>query len=176
MRHAVRLTVAATVVVAAVAMVAVAPATAQSADELSITISADDVDPGENLTASFAVENTGDEPFAVVIDVTELPDDWELQSHDDDGATWRSDQKWLFQTVESGDSVEPSLTVAVPNDASGEYTIAGNASTTSAAATNETTVTVGEEVETSSGFGPGFGPVVAVIALLAAALLAHRRR
>lgn len=177
MRHAVRLSVAMAVLVGAVALVAVAPATAQS-DSLDLSISADNATAGEEITVTFTVENTGDEASGVILDITETPDDWSIESHEDDGGTWRQDGKWLFQTVESGDSVEPSVTMAVPENVSGEYTVAGNASTSETSTTAEATISVTDPsaTEGSSAGGPGFGPVVALVALVAVALLARRRR
>jgi len=183
MRATLRLIVAAAVLVASVSMVAVAPAAAQSDGTLSLSVStsADSVEPGEELTISYTIENTGDETTGVVLDVTGVPDGWSVAEHSDDGATWRDDQKWLYQTVESGSSVEPSVTYTVPDDASGEFTVGGNATTSASSSTTaETTVTVGDSANatataTSGGSGPGFGAAVTVVAVLAVALLVHRR-
>ena len=175
MRGALRPLVVTAVLLGTVAMVAVAPVAAQSASSLDLSVEADDIEPGEELTVSYTLENTGDEAAAVVLDVTGVPEDWSVEGHEDDGGTWRDDNKWLFQTVESGDSVEPTVTFAVPENASGEFTVGGNASTASASTTAETTLTVGSATPTSGGSGPGFGAAVTVVALLAVALLARRQ-
>jgi PGF-CTERM protein len=173
MRDAIRALLLTATLLATVAMVATAPAVAQSDGTLDLTVSADDATAGENATVSYTVENTGDEPVAVVLDVTDVPEGWTVQAHADDGGNWRQDGKWLFQTVEAGDSVEPSVTFGVPEDASGEYTIGGNASTAASSTTAEATFSVA--TPTSSGSGPGFGVAVTTVALLAVALLARRQ-
>lgn len=176
MRDAIRTLLLTAALLATVAMVATAPAVAQSDGSLSLTVDADDATADGNVTVSYTVENTGDEPTAVVLDVTDVPDGWTVQAHDDDGGNWREDGKWLFQTVDAGDSVEPSVTLGVPEDASGEYTIGGNASTSSSSTTGETTFQVTGATPTSSGSGPGFGAAVSAVAVLAVALLARRQR
>ena len=93
---------------------------------VSSSLSSSTVTPGENLTASFEVENTG-EDTGVILDAR-LPDNWAVVDTSNDGGTYRSDtQSWLWQTVESGSTNSPSLTVSVPDDASGSYGISGTA-------------------------------------------------
>ena len=174
---------------------ATAPVTAQS-DGTGLTVTAGEATPGETVTLTFEFANTGSEPTATVVSVTELPDDWTVQSHADDGGVWREDPAWLFRSVEAGGSVAPSITVAVPADASGSVTVAGNATTGDRTVTDQTTVTVAESqatttdgseqatttdgseqattTETSDGSGPGFGVAVTLGAVLALALLVGR--
>lgn len=170
---------------------ATAPVTAQS-DAASLTVTAGEATPGETVTLTFEFANIGAEPTATVVSVTELPDDWTVQSHADDGGVWRDDNAWLFRSVESGGSVAPSITVAVPEDASESVTVAGNATTGDGVVTGQTTVTAAEsqvtptdgseqptptvdtETETSDGSGPGFGVAGTIGAVLALALLAGR--
>lgn len=175
-------------------VLAVPAVTAQDSSTLSLSIEASEAAAGENVTVTFTLENTGDEPTAAILDVSERPDDWEMAGHENDGGVWQGDdEKWLFQTVEAGGAVEPSITLTVPEDASGEFTIAGNVSETESSTTAETTLTIGaEETETEASGdgddggdggdegttnlpGPGFGVVGAIAALLAVALLARRR-
>jgi len=174
MRWGTTLTVALLLVV-----LATAPVTAQS-DAVGLTVTAGEATPGETVTLTFEFTNTGDEPTATIVSVTELPADWTVQSHADDGGVWREDGSWLFQRVEGGSSVAPSITVAVPADASGSATVAGNATIGDGTVTDQTTVTVAENQSTptdgsgqatptgtSDGSGPGFGVVGALVATLA---------
>jgi PGF-CTERM protein len=103
----------------------------------------------------------------------------------DDGGVWREDRSWLFRRVEAGGSVAPSVTVAVPADASGSVTVAGNATVGDRTVTDQTTVNVAEsggtatenatsETGTSDGSGPGFGVGIALAAALGLALVIGR--
>lgn len=181
--------------VVGLAVLGVPAVTAQSSSSFSLSVDATDVEAGENVTVTFTLENTGDEPAAAILDVSERPDDWELHEHDDaGGGVWQSeDEKWLFQTVEPGATVEPSITLGVPEDASGEFTVAGNVSDANSSTTAEATLSVGgnesegeseDEGEATTDDGdsgttslpaPGFGIVGAIAALLGVALLARRR-
>jgi len=180
MKDALRLLIATAVLLSAVAVV---PAAAQSDGGLELTASGGEADPGETVTVSFSVENTGS-ATGVVLNVTAMPDGWTVQAHENDGGTWNGNEnKWVWLTVDSDETVEPSVTLAVPEDASGEHTVAATASTSETATSAEATVTVSSagtatdaEAGTSDGSGPGFGAAMTVVALLAVALLARRRQ
>lgn len=180
MNDALRLIVATAVLVASVSMVAVAPAAAQSDGGLSVDAEAGDANAGETVTISFSVENTGDDT-GVVLNITEIPDGWEIQSHENDNGTWNSNEnKWIWLTVPGGETVEPSVTMSVPDDAADEYTVGATASTSQTSTDVEATIGVagadnGTATETSGGSGPGFGVVLTLVAVLAAALLARRQ-
>lgn len=166
------------------AMLGVPAVTAQDVGTFSLSIDASEAAPGEEVTVTFTLENTGDEPSAAIVAVSERPEGWELTAHESDGGVWQSeDEKWLFQTVEAGATVEPSITLSVPEDANGEFTIAGNVTETDSSTTAETTLSVGEDgseetADDDSGStslsGPGFGVVAALVALLGIGLLARR--
>jgi PGF-CTERM protein len=177
MKDTLRLLVATAVVVASVSMVAVAPAAAQSGG-LEVSAEGGEVDAGENVTVSFSVENTG-EATGVVLNITEAPDGWSVVSQENANGTWNSNEnKWIWLTVDADETVEPSVTMSVPDDASGEYTVGATASTSDSSTDVEATVTVagsGTETSTSGGSGPGFGVAVTLVALLAVALLARRQ-
>jgi|GEM_PF-2312705 PGF-CTERM protein/uncharacterized repeat protein (TIGR01451 family) len=166
------------------AVLATAPVTAQS-DAAGLSVTAGEATPGETVTLTFEFANTGDEPTATVVSVSELPEDWTVQSRADDGGVWREDRSWLFRRVEAGGSVAPSVTVAVPADASGSVTVAGNATVGDRTVTDQTTVNVAEsggtatenatsETGTSDGSGPGFGVGIALAAALGLALVIGR--
>lgn len=180
MKDTLRLLVATAVLVASVSMVAVAPAAAQSDGGISVEAEAGDVEAGENVTVSFSVENTGDSSTGAVLDITEMPDDWAVQSHENSNGTWNDNEhKWVWLSIDAGATEEPSVTLSVPDDASGEYTVGATATTTDDSDDAEVTLSVaGTETETdaSGSGGPGFGAAVTVVALLAVALLARRRR
>lgn len=178
MKDTLRLIVATAVLVASVSMVAVAPAAAQSDGGISLEAEGGEVDAGGNVTVSFTVENTGN-ATGVVLNITDMPDGWEVQSQENANGTWNDNEnKWVWLTVGADETVEPSVTLSVPSDASGEYTIAATASTSDTSTDAEATVSVagsGTETSTSGGSGPGFGAAVTVVALLAVALFARRR-
>ncbi|MBX0286491.1 PGF-CTERM sorting domain-containing protein [Halomicroarcula sp. F28] len=166
-------------------VLATAPVTAQS-DATSLTATAGEATPGETVTLTFEFANNGDEPIATIVSVSELPDDWTVQSHADDGGVWRDDRSWLFQSVEAGGSVAPSITVAVPDDATDPVTVPGNAMVGNETVTGQTTVRVAESQATATGessqtptgtsdsSGPGFGVGTALAAALGLALVIGR--
>lgn len=165
------------------AMLVVLVATASvSAQSSGLTVTTTDAAPGETTTVTVEFTNDGDDPMAAVVSVTTLPDSWSVQSHADDGGTWRDDRSWLFQSVPAGGSVAPSITVAVPEDASGSYTVVANATASEETVTRQTTVSVAEtgatatDTETSGGSGPGFGAGITIVAILALALGIGRSR
>lgn len=80
-------------------------------------------EPGGEVTMSFSLTNTGESASAYTLDVS-VPTEWTVTSHSDDEGKWKaSDASWLWQTVNASESVNPSVTLLVPDDASGEYTI-----------------------------------------------------
>jgi PGF-CTERM protein len=99
----------------------------------------------------------------------------------DDGATTATTDETTTDETTGGEMTaanETSAEETTANETSAEETATDDAAETTAAAdgtaANETN---GSGDSGGSGaFGPGFGPVVAVVALLAAALLASRRR
>ncbi|WP_254840908.1 NEW3 domain-containing protein [Natronomonas marina] len=83
-------------------------------------------EPGDQVTVDFTITNTGNNDSAYALDHT-IPSDWTVVSTSDAGGTY-SDGKseWVFQTIQPGDSKEPSVTFQIPNDAqTGDYTVEG---------------------------------------------------
>jgi len=147
-----------------------------------------DAAPGTTVTISFTVNNTGDATSAYVLEGS-LPDGWTVVNHSDDGGIWKSSEStWLWQSVAAGNSVGPSVTIQVPQNATGTYTISGtlkdadgvqaNSSTTinvgtSATPTTTTTETATTETddESTDTLGPGFGMIMAIVAVIVTLLL-----
>lgn len=184
-------------------MVATAGATS---NHLGIEAETSEAEPGGTTTVTITFSNSGDEGTGGIVDLAEMPDGWEVVNHSDDGGIWNADEsKWLFQRVEAGGSVEPTVTLSIPEDANGEQEIEvrgtdGNMNVTTTATVSlgsaddesgETTDEAGETTdddgettdedgdvsgESTSGSGPGFGAGTAVLAVLGAALLALRRQ
>ena len=76
------------------------------------------------MEVQFDMENTGDSTQAVILQagdgVDQLGDGYSISDHEDDGGNWRSAEgSWLFESLEGGDSVNPSVTIDVPEDADG---------------------------------------------------------
>jgi hypothetical protein len=100
-------------------------ATVRSADTDVASISAEDVSAqsGTEATVKFNLTNTASEQSGYILNLT-LPGTWNVTSQSSDGGTWRaSETKWLWQTIDSNQTVNPSITVAVPETANGNYSI-----------------------------------------------------
>lgn len=168
-----------------------------TSNHLGIEAEASDAEAGGTTTVTITFSNNGDERTGAIVDVTSMPDGWEIQNHSDDGGSWNDDEsKWLFQGVQAGSSVEPSVTLSIPEDASGDHEIEVQGSTTDSDVSATATVSLGSEDDGDSGDGedgddsdeddsgdegtsaggPGFGVAAALAALLAATLLVLRRR
>jgi len=97
------------------------PATLESTDNGPTTA-------GATVTVYFEITNTGDNTSAYILNVESIPNSWNIEDRDDDGGFWKSSSsRWLFQTIDPGESRNPSLTFNVPAGASGDYTIDGEA-------------------------------------------------
>lgn len=73
--------------------------------------------PGSEVTVSFEVTNTGQQPGAYILDLT-LPNGWKVTEHTDDDATWSSTKsKWLWQQVGVDETKTGSVTAKIPDDA-----------------------------------------------------------
>jgi PGF-CTERM protein len=169
-------------------MVATAGATS---NHLGIEAEASGAEAGGTTTVTITFSNSGDEGTGGIVDVTEVPDGWEVTNRSDDGGNWNADEsKWLFQRVEAGGSAEPTVTLSIPEDASGENEIEVRGTDGDMNVTTTATVSLGSEdsedggsgdgsegsEEGTSGSGPGFGAGLAVLAVLGAALLSLRRQ
>ncbi len=100
-------------------------------DDFSVTTAAPEtVSPGEIISISYTIENTGDtdlESLALV--GSPQTSDTELTITDaasDDAATIPADNRVIFETVEPAASVTATLTVAVGSDATGTESLTAN--------------------------------------------------
>jgi len=76
---------------------------------------------GDAVTVTYNLTNTGSEaePFIVETGLRPLPEGWSITDHSETGATWRgADGAWVFGAVAPNKSVQPSVTLSVPPDAS----------------------------------------------------------
>lgn len=79
---------------------------------------AEGVQPGNNTTVTFTAANTGTSESGYILNVS-APNDWNITAQSADGGTWNSaESKWLWQTVNANESVRPSVTLHVPDNAS----------------------------------------------------------
>jgi len=114
----------------AVAVMAVLGATVATAEPAALGVRApSDAQPGEEITVRYTLSNTGEADSGYILDAAALPEGWSIVDRNDDGGVWKaSETKWLFQTVPVDNSVTPSLTVSIPNDAAeGSYTLTATA-------------------------------------------------
>jgi len=74
----------------------------------------------ETVTIEYPIQNTGTGANSYIVN-TSLPAGWTVTDHTDDGGTWNpSETKWFWATVDSSETVTPSLNVTVPGDAASE--------------------------------------------------------
>jgi len=115
---------------------------AETNEDLSLSANTTATASGD-MRVTFDLENTGSETQAVILNagdgVDSLGSGYEISNHTDDGGAWRSSEgSWLFQSLSAGDSVSPSVTVDVPEDAQGTRIMSVSAE--SDAGTTTTTV------------------------------------
>ncbi|WP_459193719.1 PKD domain-containing protein [Halosimplex sp. J119] len=101
-------------------------------------------DAGTEVTVPLSLTNDG-EAQAFTLDV-DAPESFSVTSQSSDGGTWNAEEtRWEWETVGTGETVQPSVTLAVPEDASGNYTVAATAIAADTAVANGTgTVPVNE--------------------------------
>jgi len=114
------------------------------------------IEPGENGTVAFAFSNANESARGYVLNVS-TPRDWTITGTSDDGATWKANgTSWLWQALNGGATAAPSLTVHVPENASGKYTISAARKTSDGIIDTVTaTVVVGEAADEGSSSGGG---------------------
>ena len=103
---------------------------AVSAEPANLDSSApNNADAGDKVTVSFSLTNTGDNESAYILNVDQIPDDWEIVDREDDGGTYKeSNTRWAFQTIKPGETKNPSLTFKIPDDEDpGSYTVSAEA-------------------------------------------------
>lgn len=84
---------------------------------------------GTNATFEFALENTGDQNSSYILNLT-VPDNWIPVAYSGDGGDRQDGEvKWLWQTIEPDETVNPTVTVEVPERINGSYTVTGEALT-----------------------------------------------
>jgi PGF-CTERM protein len=91
------------------------------AEPATLSVSGPDTaNAGETVTISYTVRNTGGNSGGYILDVS-IPEGWDVEDHTDDGGTWQGDEyDWLWQTIESGESVSPSVTLSIPESTEGD--------------------------------------------------------
>lgn len=82
---------------------------------------------GTNATVQFTLENDRRQNNSYIVNLS-VPDGWTPVAFDGDGGSQQTNQtKWLWQTVEPGETVSPSVTMAVPENINGTYNVTGTA-------------------------------------------------
>ena len=124
-------------------------ATVQVSVEDSVaSLTSDDVSTpsGTEATVQFGLENTGQQDEGYILNLT-LPEGWEISDRTDDGGTWNSNEtKWLWETVGQGEQVQPAVTVSVPEDTEGTYSVDGAVLANDGVVDEETvTVSIGSQ-------------------------------
>jgi hypothetical protein len=99
---------------------------AVSAEPADLDSSApNNADAGDEVKVSFSLTNTGNNDSSYILNVDQIPDDWEIVDREDDGGTWKeTNTRWLYQTIEPDETKSPSLTLKIPDDEdTGDYTV-----------------------------------------------------
>lgn len=114
-------------------------------DDPVAAVTAEDVSAqnGTEATVQFELENTGQDVHGYILDLG-LPEGWLVVDHTEDTGTWKSSENtWLWQSIPSTSKVQPTVTVAVPDEAQGTYNISADVLTDdSVVAETNATVTV----------------------------------
>jgi hypothetical protein len=80
--------------------------------------------PGGNATVTFTAENNRSNATALIVNLTALPEGFSIAGQSGDGGTWNANEsKWLWQTVDAGGAKSSSVTLAVPENANGTYSV-----------------------------------------------------
>ena len=122
-------------------------------DAVSVNVAADDkpvavvsaenvsAQNGTEATVQFELENTGRDTNGYILDL-DLPERWTVVNHTTDAGTWKpSENKWLWQSIAPNEEVKPTVTMSVPDEAEGTYTISAEVLADDSVVT-ETTATV----------------------------------
>ncbi|MFB6284269.1 MAG: hypothetical protein ABEK59_10120 [Halobacteria archaeon] len=130
-----------------------APVVAQSSG-LSLSAPNVNADAGEDVDVKFTIENTGTSTETAILKVGGIPNGWSIDNRNNDGGKWKgSEDAWLFENINSGSSVNPSIKLSVPGDASGSKDIDATLKTSGGSVQKSVTV----QVNSSSGGGGGGG-------------------
>ena len=99
-----------------------------SVGDSSATLSSTDVSSldGTNTTVTFNLENTGETNSSYILNLS-LPEGWTAVDYDNAGGDRQDGEaKWLWQTITPNETVSPSVTLEVPEDIEGTYTVSGD--------------------------------------------------
>ena len=81
---------------------------------------------GTNTTVTFNLENTGETNSSYILNLS-LPEGWTAVDYDNAGGDRQDGEaKWLWQTITPNETVSPSVTLEVPEDIEGTYTVSGD--------------------------------------------------
>lgn len=117
-------------------------------------------EPGGTATVEFSLMNTDSTAQAYIIRLQSLPENVTISNHTTAGGTWQDDGTWLFQTVEANESRTPTVELAIPTNASEEFTITAELltneaviDTTTANVTTETPLPVAVDNDNNGRIG-----------------------
>ena len=100
-----------------------------STGDSSAALSGTDVSSldGTNTTVTFDLENTGETNSSYILNLS-LPEGWTAVDYNNDGGDRQDGEaKWLWQTITPNETVSPSVTLEVPKNIEGTYTVSGDA-------------------------------------------------
>ena len=136
-----KLAIMSLVVLSAVGLSA-APVLAQ-ASGLSLNAPDQTAEAGGTVQISFTIQNSGTSTETAILDVSNIPGGWDIESRNDDGGKWKTNgNEWLFESISSGSSVNPSMKLSVPSGASGSHEVDVTLETRGGNVQNSVTVNV----------------------------------
>lgn len=164
--------------------------TLRSTKSLTMETTGANTEPGGRATVTFRLKNTDDTAVeGLKVTLGKLPDGWNVASSNSETGTYSTaNRTFTWDTIEAGETVEAQVRLFVAIDADTKtYDLpifatskthnveAGNVSVGVAYPGDGTTETGADQNGDSGVETPGFGPVVAILAVAGAALVLARR-
>lgn len=122
--------------------------------ELSGTSASESAVAGETVELTFTTTHDGNESTNGVLKLTDLPENWTINSTSGDGTYKENTQEILYLTIPKSGTVTSTVTVSIPESASpGEYNVTGEFANSDnvVVATTNATVSVDQQLQLDAG-------------------------